>query len=68
MFEGIGTEEIVYGAGAAVLLVAIAWGFYRDKTRNKRNDAITEAATREQYQHPDRYQRTQKEFERAAKD
>lgn len=68
MFEGIGTEEIAYGAGAAVLLAAMVWGVLRDKSRNKRNDALTEAATREQYEHPERYQQTQKEFERAAKD
>ncbi len=58
--------EIVYFIGAIVLLAAIGYGVYRDKTRNKRIDPITEAATREEYGHPERYKRTQEQFERAA--
>jgi hypothetical protein len=60
--------ELFYFIGAIVLLAAIGYGVYRDKTRNRRNDALTDAATREQYQHPKRYQETQKAFEDAAKD
>ncbi len=60
--------ELVFFIGALVLLAAIGYGLYRDKTRDKRKDAITEAATREQYRHPERYQRTQKKYEDAAKD
>lgn len=60
--------EILYGLGAVILLIGIGYGVLRDKTRDKSKDPITEAATREEYQHPERYQRTQKRFEDAAKD
>lgn len=60
--------ELFYFIGAIVLLVAIGYGVASDKSRDKRKDALTEAATREQYQHPERYQKTQKQFEDAAKD
>ena len=60
--------ELFYFIGAIVLLVAIGYGVASDKSRDKRKDALTEAATREQYQHPERYQETQKQFEDAAKD
>jgi len=59
--------ELFYIIGAFVLLAAIGYGVYRDKTRDKSKDRITEAATKEQYEHPERYQQTQREFERAAK-
>ena len=38
--------ELFYFVGAIVLLAAIGYGVYRDKTRNRRRDALTEAATR----------------------
>ena len=60
--------ELFYFIGAIVLLAAIGYGVYRDNTRNRRNDALTDAATREQYRDPKRYQETQKQFEDAAKD
>lgn len=60
------TPELFYGLGAVVLLVGIAYALVWYNNRNKSADPITEAATREQYDHPDRYQRTQKNFERAA--
>ena len=60
------TPEIFYFIGAIVLLAAIGYGVYRDKTRNKRIDPITEAATKEEYEHPQRYRRTQDKFEQAA--
>lgn len=60
--------ELFYFLGAIVLLLAIGYGIFRDRTRNKRKDALTDAATREQYRHPERYQETQKSFEDAAKD
>ena len=56
------TPEILYGLGALVLLAALVWGFTQYKTRNKANDAITEAATREEYDHPDRYEHEQERF------
>jgi hypothetical protein len=40
-------------AGALLLGLAIAYGLYRYHTRNRALDPLTEAATREQYEHPD---------------
>ncbi len=60
--------ELIFFVGAILLFGAILYGVYRDKTRNKRKDAITEAATKEQYEHPERYQQTQELFEKAAKE
>lgn len=60
--------ELLFFIGAIVLLAAIAYGVFRDKTRDRSKDVLTEAATREQYEHPERYRRTQKQFEDAAKD
>jgi hypothetical protein len=58
--------ELLFFVGALLLFGAIIYGVLRDKTRDKRNDAITEAATKEQYEHPERYQHTQDLFEKAA--
>lgn len=59
--------ELLFFVGALILFGAIIYGVLRDKSRDKRNDAITEAATKEQYQHPERYEHTQELFEKAAK-
>jgi hypothetical protein len=66
MFETFGAEAFVYGIGALVLALGIGYGVFRNLSRNKRVDAVTEAATKEQYEHPERYQQTQEEFEREA--
>ena len=58
--------ELFYFIGAMILLAAIGVGVFLDRTRNKRRDPITDAATREQYKHPERYRRTQAQFEKAA--
>jgi hypothetical protein len=47
--------EILFGVGALLLLAALVYGMIAYKTRNKANDRITEAATREEYRHPNRY-------------
>lgn len=47
--------EVLFGAGALVIALAIAWGMMRNRTRNRANDPLTEAATREQYDHPKSY-------------
>lgn len=47
--------EIAYVIGAAVLGGALAWGLWRNANRNKANDAVTEEATRQEYDHPDTY-------------
>ncbi|MDO8900174.1 MAG: hypothetical protein Q7V15_02355 [Phenylobacterium sp.] len=54
--------ELIYPIAAAVLGLAIAYGLFRYSRRNRRNDAITEQATREEYHHPKRYDRTEEEF------
>ena len=54
--------EVLYVVGALILGGAIAYGAFRYYTRNRSNDAITEQATREEYRHPDRYDRTEDEF------
>ena len=47
--------ELAYPLGVLVLFGALAWAAIRYHTRNKANDKVTEAATREQYTRPDRY-------------
>ena len=37
--------------GAALLALGIVYGLVSSYTRNRRNDALTEDATREQYDH-----------------
>ncbi|MDP1619304.1 hypothetical protein [Phenylobacterium sp.] len=54
--------ELLYPVGAALLGLAIAFGLIRYYRRDRSNDAITEAATREEYKHPERYDRTEDEF------
>ncbi|HJS81104.1 MAG TPA: hypothetical protein VJ748_10810 [Vitreimonas sp.] len=60
--------ELLYFIGAIVLLAAIGYGVWQDKTRNKAKDALTEAATKMEYEHPEEYKKVQKQFEDAAKD
>ncbi|MFC3079167.1 hypothetical protein ACFODL_13805 [Phenylobacterium terrae] len=38
--------------GVALLGAAIAWGMAYNSRRDRRKDALTEAATREEYDHP----------------
>jgi hypothetical protein len=38
--------------GVALLGAVMAWAAARNAKRDKRQDALTEAATREQYDHP----------------
>ena len=54
--------ELLYGVGALVLLIALVWGITQYKSRNKANDPLTEAATREEYDHPDTYQQKEDDF------
>jgi hypothetical protein len=56
------TPEILYGLGALALLAALVWGFIQYKTRNKANDGLTEAATRDEYDRPATYQRDEQAF------
>ena len=43
--------EMLYALGAALLALGLVYGIVSYYTRNRRNDALTEDATREQYDH-----------------
>ena len=60
--------EILYGIGTLLLLGGLVYGVYQWSHRNKANEAITEAATREEYKHPERYEHTRKDYERLTKE
>jgi hypothetical protein len=62
------TPEMIYGIGALVLGLGLAYGCFRYATRDKSKDAITEAATREMKDHPERYKHTRKIYQDAAKE
>jgi len=47
--------EIAFPLGVLLLGVALALGLWRNHRRDKSVDPVTEAATREEYDHPDRY-------------
>ena len=47
---------IFFGLGALLLGVVMAYALWRNATRNKANDRVTEAATRMQYKDPERYE------------
>lgn len=59
--------EVLYGVGALVLVLALAWGTMQSRKRNRANDRVTEAATRESYEHPEAYKQEKKEFEKHVK-
>jgi hypothetical protein len=60
--------ELFYFIGAMLLLAALGYGLLRNIGRNKRQDAIRDAATRAEYKNPERYQQTQKQYEAAAEE
>jgi hypothetical protein len=60
--------ELFYVIGAMLLLAALGYGLLRNIGRNKRQDAIRDAATRAEYKTPERYQQTQKQYEAAAEE
>lgn len=49
------TPEVLYGLGALLLMAVLVYGVLQTRRRNRANDPITEAATREEYDHPDTY-------------
>ena len=59
--------ELVYSIGALVLLCAIVYGVMQNTKRNRANDPITEAATRESYKNPEGYKEERKDFEKHIK-
>jgi hypothetical protein len=56
--------ELMYGIGAVVNLLALIWGTYQVRTRNRRNDRLTEKAVREEYDHPETYAQRSEELKR----
>lgn len=56
--------EAVWGLGVVALGAAIAWAMWRYNHRNRANDAVTEEATREFREHPERYDETRAELEK----
>jgi hypothetical protein len=56
--------ELGFGLGVLILALVLGWGLIRNKTRNKANDPLTEAATRREYDHPADYDRDQHDFRR----
>ena len=49
--------ETLYVLGALLLGIAIGWAAISYMTRNRRLDGAREAATRDEYDHPDTYGR-----------
>ena len=47
--------ELLYGLGALLLVGALYLGVRMNRTRNRANDRVTEAAVKEQYRNPDGY-------------
>jgi hypothetical protein len=58
------TPEVLYGLGALLLMAVLVYGIVQSKRRNRANDPITEAATREEYDHPDTYRQTREQLNR----
>ncbi|WP_300376876.1 hypothetical protein [Henriciella sp.] len=60
--------EILYGVGALVLLAVLIWAVMRGRLKSKQAEAISEEATREEYEQPERYDEARKdELEEQAK-
>ena len=57
--------EVLYVIGTVVLGLAIAWGMFWNKGRNRANDRVTEQATHELYADPEHYdERREEELKR----
>ena len=53
--------EVLFGVGLVAVGLAIAWGLYSSRTRNRANDALGEEAARLLREHGDeRYEREDK--------
>jgi hypothetical protein len=58
------TPEMFYGLGVLALAAGLVWGVMQVRRRNRANDPLTDAATREEYDNPQEYQREQAQFRR----
>jgi hypothetical protein len=54
--------EAWFGIASAVLLIALAYAAYQTSTRNRGNDPVSDAATRELYEQPDTYPEPRREL------
>lgn len=54
--------EIIYGLGALILALALGWGLWRNATRNRANDALTEKATAAEYSRPETYDQVEQKL------
>jgi uncharacterized membrane-anchored protein YhcB (DUF1043 family) len=53
--------ELLYGIGALLLLIALIWGVSRARLKSRTAEAISEEATRELYQEPERFDEQRRE-------
>ena len=53
--------EALYVIGLLILVAGFAYGIWQSRTKNKTNKGITQAATKEMYTHPDRYEASTKQ-------
>ena len=56
--------ESLWLLGIVALGVAIAAAVIYNSRRSRRNERISEVATKELYEHPERYDRTKRELEK----
>lgn len=56
--------ESLWHVGILVLGVAIAIAIFYNSRRSRRNERISEQATKELYEHPERYDETKRELEK----
>lgn len=47
--------EVLYGLGALILVIALYMGVRMNRTRNKANDKVTDAAVKASYRDPEGY-------------
>lgn len=53
------SPELLYGVGAAILLGVLVWAVAVPRLKSRKARAISEEATRMQYEHPETYKKHQ---------
>ena len=56
--------EILLGAGTLAVAIVLAWVIVASRGRNRRNDAVTGAAARQSYEHPDPYEQIRRDLKK----
>ena len=59
--------EILYAVGALILLMVLSWAVTRSKLKSPKARALREEAAREEYEHPDQFEKDRKELAAKAK-